>query len=61
MTEQCKWDLKVTLTLVVALALVIGLNLSCGKRCKKNEVKIDGKCYAPGATYLRINGEERML
>ena len=51
MTEQMKWNIRITLILILFAGVVIGLSFGCEKRCNKGEGKFQGKCYAPGVLY----------
>ena len=51
MTEQMKWNIRITLILILFASAVIGLSFGCEKRCAKGEIKFQGKCHTPGALY----------
>lgn len=45
------WDLKITLFLGVLCLILVLIGFGCDKKCDKGEVKMNGKCYVPGAYY----------
>jgi hypothetical protein len=62
MTSQIRWDATVTAVIIVLSILITIGCMSCElRKCPKGEVKIDGKCYVPGASYLKINGAEKPI
>lgn len=61
MTDQSKWDIRITLTLVIFAFTAMILSFGCEKKCPKGEVRVKDKFYVPGVAYLRANGQERMV
>lgn len=59
MTNQMKWDLKVTLVIIIIAVIAMCWRGGCEKKCPKGEVMIQGKCYIPGAYYN--NSGQRVL
>lgn len=44
--------------LILMLSMVL-VNMT--PKCKKNEVRVNGKCYVPGVKYINFGGVEKMI